>query len=121
MPEPTQSEQCPVCVTEVIPDSDGNCPFCHTEVVPVAKNPNELLQFYCVVCEDFFVSRRDRSGYDQAPCPKCGDLSNTPEFHVGELARQRKDKYAVMFWMLKIVGIIFVSGLGWVILRSLMQ
>ena len=32
-------------------------------------------------------SRWDGTGFDQAPCPECGDPSNTPWFHKGERSR----------------------------------
>ena len=65
------------------------------ESIKVAHQKEEF-QFYCVVCDDFFESERDGTGYHQAPCPTCGDLSNSAHFHVGEMQRLKDDKSK--FW-----------------------
>ena len=99
-------EKCPFCSEVIKTDSEGNCSKCHRNIVPVKKSSGEVLQFYCVVCDDFFESTRDGSGYDQAPCPVCGDLSCTPDFHVGEMDRlNQKDGLG---WALIALATIFV-------------
>ena len=82
------------------------------------KDPEEQIVFYCAVCEEAFWSRRDGTGFDQAPCPKCGDLSNTPEFHIGEAARSASNHVNMWVWILGGVGMAFSSGLLWAVLRS---
>ena len=84
--------ECWLCQFKGLPDEDGNCRQCRRPLVSVDKDPDEELQFYCVLCEERFVSRRDRSGFDQAACPNCGDLSNTPDFHLDEGARKKEKR-----------------------------
>lgn len=114
-----QINKCPSCNADVIPDSNGDCPDCRRNIIQLQKNPEEELQFYCVVCEDFFFSCRDDTGFDQAPCPTCGDLSCTPDFHVGEMVRVKEDQHVALYWVLKILAILLLSGLGLVIFRSM--
>ena len=111
--------QCPNCLDNVTPDNSGSCPLCGANIIPIHKDPAEELQFYCVVCRDFFFACRDGTGYDQAPCPNCGDLSNTPDFHVAEMARGHHEKQVAWFWILKILAIMFASGVGWAIFKGL--
>ncbi|MCH2181786.1 MAG: hypothetical protein MK108_07260 [Mariniblastus sp.] len=92
MNQPDHELECWICRFKGLPDEDGNCARCRRPLVPVDKNPDEELRFYCVMCEYFFVARRDESGFDQAACPVCGDLSNTPDFHLHEAAGQRETR-----------------------------
>ena len=100
-----------------MPDSEGNCPGCRTNLVPIEKDPDEQLQFYCVVCKDFFFSCRDDTGLDQAPCPECGDLSNTPDFHVDAMQRDQLGEKMAGLWILKILAILLFSGAGWAVFK----
>lgn len=109
----TLLKKCPTCVEMVKPDSDGNCPNCRLNLVAIDKNPNQEIQFYCAVCEDFFMSVRDGTGFEQAPCPKCGDLSNTPAFHVGEMIRNKESAAAGANWLLWLILSLLLSGVGW--------
>lgn len=85
--------------------------LCSTNIAAVKEDAKEKLEFYCAVCEDFFVSHRDDTGYDQAPCPKCGDLSNTPDFYSEEFERGRRDKQEALSWVLQII-LAFVVAIG---------
>lgn len=38
------------------------------------------LEFYCCDCDLIFESEPDGTGYDQAACPKCEQVSMTSEF-----------------------------------------
>ena len=67
-------------------DPNGDCSACYRNLVEVEKAPNEQIWYFCVPCEKI-KSRRDGTGFDQAPCPECGDPSNTPWFHKGERSR----------------------------------
>lgn len=90
--------KCPVCGVDLVLDENGDCRACRTNIQEVEREPNEELEFVCMVCEEMFVSRRDNSGYDQAACPVCGDISNTPEFHGLELERIKlEDRQTISF------------------------
>lgn len=43
-----------------------------------------MLHFRCEQCEVEFDSEPDGTGYEQAPCPKCGSLSMTVEYLKSE-------------------------------------
>ena len=111
--------KCPFCHAEAPPDRNGDCQACHRNIVDIKKDPLEQLQFYCVVCNEFFFSCRDDTGYDQAPCPECGDLSNTTDFFAGEHARNQDTNTFSLYLILKIAVILFLSGLGWAIISNL--
>lgn len=111
--------KCHVCVEKVVPDLSGNCPRCHTNLLQVVKDPAEKIEFFCAVCDRYFIACRDGTGYDQAPCPSCGDLSNTPEFHGASMLRNRHEVQAAWIWIVKILAILFFTGAGYAIFRSL--
>ena len=122
-------KKCPYCFEGVAPTTYGDCPACGKTIVShdigsdgsineVVVNPQDELQFYCVVCEDFFFSQRDETGYDQAPCPVCGDLSITADFHVGEMQRGKNEQAYAWLVILKVLIIFLLSGAGWAIFQS---
>ena len=116
MPElPTK---CHVCLNKVMPDEDGRCPKCRTQLDEVAKDPNEELQFFCVVCDDFFFSLRDDTGNDQAPCPTCGDISNTTEFHTETMVGDKLADSATRNWILRMLAYLLLSGVGVSLIKS---
>ena len=58
------------------------------------SNPREndgegILLFYCRDCETTFHSQPDGTGYDQTPCPACGEVCMTVEFEREEQKRHR--------------------------------
>ncbi len=118
MNQPDLELECWLCHFKGFPDEDGNCAECRRPLVPVDKDPAEALRFYCVLCERYFVSKRDQSGFDQAACPECGDLSNTPDFHLSEVARQRKKKSNA--WQV-VVAIMIGTFLGTTLIFSLFR
>lgn len=105
--------KCPYCGVEVEIDQNGDCAVCHRNLVSVNCDLGNELQFYCAVCDDFFNSPPDGTGYDQAPCPACGDLSCTTDFHAGEMNRSRESTMVGLYWMIYIVVILLTSGVGW--------
>ena len=115
------STKCPNCLVDVLLDPNGDCPSCRRNIIESERDSSDELQFYCVVCEDFFHSYRDDTDFDQAPCPICGDLSNTTEFHVGEMHRDHQNQQATKDWgiriLLKIYAILFATGLGLALLK----
>lgn len=108
---------------DVLLDSDGDCPSCRRNIIESQRDSSEQLQFYCVVCEDFFHSSRADTGLEQARCPDCGDLSNTTDFHVGEMQRDQQDQQAIKVRgiriLLKIYAILFALELGLALLKSI--
>lgn len=116
---PMSNVTCPFCGREMVLDSSGNCSMCRHNIVATAKEPHEILEFYCAVCEELFRSLRDSSGHDQAPCPKCGDISNTMEFYGGEIHRHTRETGSFLSIILQILGLILFSGVGWMLLRGM--
>jgi hypothetical protein len=82
----------------------------------VEKDPNEQIWYFCVPCEKYFKSCRDGTGFDQAPCPDCGDPSNTPWFHKGERGRNHDAGNHALAVVLNVVPSVLIllisSGLG---------
>ena len=115
------STKCPNCLVDVLLDPNGDCPSCQRNVNESERDSSEELQFYCVVCEDFFHTIRDDTGFDQAPCPICSDLSNTTDFHVGEMQRDNQEQQPIkdlgVRILLKIYAILFAIGLGLALLK----
>ena len=103
------TEKCYACRKVVFPDTRGECPECCRQLVDLQKGRDEELQFYCVVCEEFFFACRDDTGYDQAPCPKCGDLSNTPDFHVDSMRRSEHERLSTWGWVTWLFIFLFVT------------
>jgi hypothetical protein len=118
MKQPDQELECWLCHFKGRPDEDGNCARCRQPLIPVDKDRGEELRFYCVVCEQFFVAPRDESGFDQAACPTCGDLSNTPDFHLNEAVGQRERRSRS--WQF-LVAIMFGTFLGTTLLFNLFR
>ena len=116
---PNTTTKCHVCIKKVIADENGDCPNCRTNLLHIDKDPNEELQFFCVVCDDFFFACRDDTGYDQAPCPNCWDISNTADFHVDSMVRDKLAEEKASMWLLKLMAILLFSGVGIAIIRSL--
>lgn len=114
-PEKTACTSC----GPVVLDRNGDCPQCRRNVVAIEKAADEKLRFFCVVCNENFVSQRDNTGYDQAPCPKCGDLSTTDEFDAGENVRTQRQVNAGWYWIIYILAMLVTSGLGWVMLNGI--
>lgn len=114
-----QITKCSSCLDEVVPDRNGDCPSCRRNIIEVKQDVREELQFVCVVCNKSFFSFRDETGFDQAPCPDCGDLSNTPDFHAGEMARGHEVNRMALYWFFKILAMLFASGLGFALLSNL--
>ena len=115
------TEKCYACRKVVVPDTRGECPDCRRQLVDIPKGRDEELQFYCVVCEEFFFACRDDTGYDQAPCPKCGDLSNTPDFHVDSKRRSEHERLSTWGWVTWLFIFLFVtSGIGWGFIRMIL-
>lgn len=114
---------CPFWQAETTVDVNGDCSGCFRNLVEVKKDPDEKIRFFCVPCENYFKSCRDGTGFDQAPCPKCGDLSNTPGFHSGEQMRDQDAGSIAGILLLKFVlGLLVVlvmSGLAGVLLKRL--
>ena len=110
--------ECWLCHFKGAPDEDGSCAQCRRPLVPVDKDPAEQLEFYCVLCEHHFVAQRDQSGFDQATCPECGDLSNTPDFHLSEVFRHQEKKSKG--WQV-IVAIMIGTFLGTTLLLNLFR
>ena len=114
---------CPYCQAETTVDTNGDCCGCYRNLVEVEKDPNEKIWFFCVPCEKYFKTCRDGTGFDQAPCPECGDLSNTPRFHKGE--RNRNDDagaiamVVVLQCIFALLAVLFSSGLLAALLRRL--
>jgi len=52
--------------------------------------------------------------------PPCGDLSNTPDFHVDQMAEDKQKDSAVWILIAKILILLSLSGGGWVLLQSLL-
>jgi uncharacterized paraquat-inducible protein A len=112
------NEACPFCGAEASLDTNGDCSMCRRNVIAVEKDADEELQFYCEVCDDFFESRRDETGYDQARCPKCGELCLTPNFHAGDMARSDRSATVGLAWLIWLLLSVLASGLGWMILSQ---
>ena len=51
------------------------------------NNPARLLQFYCRDCYTVFEAAPDGTGYEQTPCPACGEMCLTVELELQELQR----------------------------------
>ena len=56
---------------------------------PQDNDDKHILLFYCRDCEATFESEPDGTGYEQAPCPECGEICMTVEFEREEQKRQR--------------------------------
>ena len=69
------------------------------------------LQFYCEDCELNFESEPDGTGYEQAPCPSCGDVCMTVAFHEEERQRSRADRAAFV----SAVSPIVFTGYGFLV------
>ena len=50
--------------------------------------PSNLVQFYCVACDDFFLVNSRSFNLQRAKCTTCGEICNTTEYHAAEMARQ---------------------------------
>ena len=113
----------PFCQSETTVDPNGDCGGCYRNLVEVKKDPNEKIWFLCVPCENYFKTCRDGTGFDQAPCPLCGDVSNTPRFHKGQRLREQDASALAGMLVLKIVlgllAVLIVSGGAGVLLRRL--
>ena len=110
--------KCPFCGSEILLDPNGDCTACRRNVIAVEKDANEELQFYCEVCDEFFESERDDTGYDQAPCPACGELCLTPDFHAGDMIRSEGSTNLGFAWLIWLLVGLLTSGLGWMILSQ---
>lgn len=84
-------------------------PFCR-------KNPHctidSVMTFRCDHCDLDFASKPDGTGYDQAPCPSCGQLCVTLEFIEQEARRNRLPipKFTLCTLMLAVaVGCVFLG------------
>lgn len=114
---------CPYCQAETTVDPNGDCSCCYRNLVEVEKDPNEKIWFFCVPCEKYFKTRRDGTGFDQAPCPECGDLSNTPRFHKGERLRHQDTGAVagllVLKFVLGLLAVLIASGAAGVLLKRL--
>lgn len=58
-----------------------------------------MLLFYCRQCETSFESEPDGTGYEQAPCPRCGDICLTAQFEHEEQERHRNEAAVFRFFM----------------------
>lgn len=56
-----------------------------------------MLLFYCRECEATFESEPDGTGYEQAPCPACGDICLTVQFEKEEQDRHCNEATLVSF------------------------
>lgn len=56
-----------------------------------------VLRFYCRDCETTFQSKPDGTGYEQAPCPACGDICMTVQFEQEEQQRHRNESTLFSF------------------------
>jgi hypothetical protein len=56
-----------------------------------------MLRFCCRECKVTFESQPDDTGYEQAPCPKCGELCLTVQFEQEEQQRNRFSEVAGPF------------------------
>lgn len=111
--------KCPYCNHHVQPALDGTCPKCTRQLIETGSAPDQEIQFYCRECNEFFFSRRDENGIEQALCPTCGDWCFTPEFEAGEIQRSDAESAIGMGIVLKLIFILAASGIGWAILKSL--
>lgn len=115
----TDNEQeCWLCHFKGPPDEEGNCAKCRRPIQRVDKDPQEELQFFCVLCDRYFAAARDQSGFDQAACPVCGDLSNTREFHARQRSQQQEPHSAA--WQV-VVPIMIITFLGTTFLWTLFR
>ena len=113
-------QECWLCYFKGQPEEEGNCVNCRRPIQPVDKDPQEELQFFCVLCDRYFMAARDQSGFDQAVCPDCGDLSNTREFHAGQRAQQQGLNPAAWQAIAPIMTITFLgTTLLWTLFRWL--
>ncbi len=56
-----------------------------------------MLEFYCCDCELIFEAEPDGTGYEQAPCPTCQQISMTSEFEGKSTARdQDRVRYVII-------------------------
>ena len=70
-----------------------------------------MLLFYCRECEATFESEPDGTGYEQAPCPACGDMCLTVQFEREEQERHRDE----LAWMLHPISSFVFYLLSWLI------
>lgn len=55
------------------------------------------LEFYCCDCEMLFESEPDGTGYEQANCPQCKQISMTAEFEgMSTKKESKKERFVVV-------------------------
>jgi len=57
----------------------------------------KMLRFYCRDCQATFESEPDGTGYEQAPCPACGDICMTVQFEQEEQERHNREATVLSF------------------------
>lgn len=55
-----------------------------------------ILEFYCCDCEKIFESEPDGTGYEQAPCPHCQQISMTSEFEGKSTKKETEERFVVI-------------------------
>ena len=86
--EPYPDAQCLACQQRVVPNESGNCDHCGESLPATEQQLSNLVQYYCIDCDDFFLS--SNASEEQAVCTECGDLCNTVDFHSNQMEQENK-------------------------------
>ena len=83
-------------------------------------NTSDECQFYCVECDDFFLSGLQDIVTQEASCQKCGVTCQTTDWHVMEMERENDATHSSQS-MKEICSIILlVISVGGFLLKQLL-